>query len=432
MRAALAALAALALLVLAAPASAQTWSPPQRLSEERGVFDAVPLGLAVSRDRAALAAWRFPAGVNSGVAAAARAPGADAFGARRRLVAPSSTGLVDGPVAYGRDGALLAVADERRVTVRRGHTDGTFGKARVLRRLDRGRVADVSLAAGPRGNAALAWFEDRGTRTDRVYVSLRPAGGSFGAPRRLATGRIRSVAAAVGASGDVLVAWDARGVLRTRFKPRRRTSFRATETIRSEDAFFAELHPVVTPNGRAVLAWSAQFASEGGDRGPVFFQVAVRPSGAQRFRRAELLERMPSDDEEGLGRPVDAVADPSGNVAVAWSGSDGPDRRVRVARVGQDGRMQPAQAVSAAGTDALLSDLAISPGGTLIAVWDGGVENTRGGVGAALAAAGGPFGPPEAVSPPGAFASAGVAAFAAERPTVVFAGTAVQATTRSG
>ena len=253
-----AALAALFVLLLAAPASAQTWSPPQPLSAERGFFDG--LGLTVAGNGSALATWRFETGARAGLAGAPRAGNAAAFGPRRRLVRRRSSGLVDGPVAYGRDGALLAVAGERRVAVRSGHTNGTFGKARVLRRLDRGRVADVSLAAAPSGDAVLAWFEDRGTRTDRVYASLRKAGGRFGAPRRLATGRIRSVAAAVGASGEVLVAWDARGVLRTRFKPRRRASFRATETIRSEDAFFAELHPAVSLDGRAVLAWSAQFA----------------------------------------------------------------------------------------------------------------------------------------------------------------------------
>ncbi len=235
----------------------------------------------------------------------------------------------------------------------------------------------------------------------------------------------------------MLVAWDARGVLRTRFKPRRRASFRATDTIRSEDAFFAELHPVVTLNGRAVLAWSAQFASEGGGSGPVFFQAAVRPSGADRFRRAELLERMPGD--EGLGRPVDAVADPSGNVSVAWSGSDGADRRVRVARVGQDGRMQPAQDVSAAGADALLSDLAVSPGGTLIAVWDGGVEGAT----STVSCRAGPLrrsrsGPLRPSRRPGSAPSPAWRASPASGPTVVFAGRApgagsvVQAATRSG
>ena len=85
------------------------------------------------------------------------------------------------------------------------------------------------------------------------------------------------MAAAIGARGDALVAWDARGVLRARFKGRGAKGFRATDTIRSKPAFFADMHPVVTPSVRAVLAWSAQFASEGGDRGPVYVQAAIRP-----------------------------------------------------------------------------------------------------------------------------------------------------------
>ena len=56
------------------------------------------------------------------------------------------------------------------------------------------------------------------------------------------------------------------------------------DTIRSEPAYNAEMHPVITPSGRAVLAWSAQFTSEGGSRGPVFFEAAVRSAGTQNAR----------------------------------------------------------------------------------------------------------------------------------------------------
>ena len=140
---------------------------------------------------------------------------------RRRLVAPTSTGAGRRP---GRLRARRRAAGGRGRAARGGPQRAHERDVREGPRSSAGSTAggsrDVSLAAAPSGDAALAWFEDRGTRTDRVYVSLRRAHGRFGAPRRLATGRIRSVAAAVGASGDVLVAWDARGVLRTRFKPR--------------------------------------------------------------------------------------------------------------------------------------------------------------------------------------------------------------------
>jgi hypothetical protein len=424
-------LALLALLAFA-PAADAAWKG-QTLSGGHTFVD--DTRLVVSGDGGALSAWRFSGDGRSGYAGAPRAPGAAGFGRRVGLVRATPNvrpgTSVAGLEAYGRRAALLALlrpgAGDRpadRLGVRFGITAGRFGPLRTIRRLGVHRIGGASLAVNARGDAALAWWEDRGVRTDRVYVALRRAGHGFGKPRRLTTGRIRSVAAAVGPSGDVLVAWDARGTLRTRFKPRTRDGFRATETIRSHDAFFADLHPVVTAGGRAVLAWSAQFASEGGGRGPVYIQAAVRPSGATRFRRAALLETMPANAEAGLGRPIDAVVDSTGRVVIAWSGGGTTpgERRVRVARDEPDGSIGPAQDVSAPGTVAILSDLAAGRDGRLVAVWDGGTEDPASVVRAAVAdGAGAPFGPPEDVSPIGENARFARAAFPGGRPAVVLA-----------
>jgi hypothetical protein len=424
------------LLALPAPAAAATWSPPQPLSGAHTFVD--PAALAVSADGRALAAWSFQDGLGNrglvGAASASRRPGGTAFDSQRALLrrGPLDRRPLEGVAAYARGRAIAVSTSEagspplqpRRLEVRFGRTTGRFERPVTIRRLrGAGRIADVALSVNARGDMAVAWFEDRGVRTDRVYVALRRSGAPFGPPQRLGTGRIRSVSAAVGDGGDVLVAWDARGTLRARFRPRGRRDFRATQTIRSEDAFSAELHPVVTPNGRAVLAWSAQFLSEGGSSGPVFFQAAVQPAGAERFRRAALLERLPAT--EGEGRPIDAVADSTGVVAIAWSGFDGTTQRVRAARVGADGSVGPAADVSPPGASALLTDLSAGPGGRLIAVWEGVLADREAPVTAAIAPrAGAPFGPPEAVSPTGRGDHGGHAAFdpATGRPTVIFAG----------
>jgi hypothetical protein len=437
-----------ALLLFPATAGAAAWSPPQRLSGPHFAVDTP--ALVASGNGRALATWRFhdSAGnpARTGFSDASRAPGAAAFGRPRALTpvmrVTRPLEIVQGVGAYGRRGAVLAVtkpatsgaAPRVRLSVRFGRTDGTFGRRITIRRpgssfKTASSIARVSLAVNARGDAALAWFEDRGVRTDRVYVALRRAGHAFGKPRRLATDRVRNVAAAIGASGDVLVAWDARGVLRTRFKPRRRASFRRTDTIRSEQAFFADLHPTVTLNGRAVLAWSAQFASEGGTRGPVFFEAAVRVASGQRFRRAQLLERI--DDAPGAERPIDAVATIYGGVTIAWSGAGGA---VRAARVEQSGAVGPAQDV---GTG-VLSDLATGAGGRVLAVWDDGVEARPSTVHAAQAEAEQPFGPAEAVSAPGEDAHFGAAAYSRGVPTIVYSGrpeptrSFAEATTRAG
>ena len=318
-------LALAAALLLIAPASAQAAWTGQELSGPHTFVD--DPAVVVSPSGRALAYWDFQDGLGnrarSGSAGATRAPGAGGFGTAVRLVPATSIrrpgAILDQIVTTRGDGALLA---ERlpgagdtvagRLAVRFGSTSGTFGRPRTIRRAAPFSIPRVSLAANAAGDAVLAWFEDRGVRTDRVYVALRRAGHGFGKPRRLATGRIRDVAAAIGERGDALVAWDARGVLRTRFKARGRRGFRATDTIRSKPAYFADMHPVVTPSGRAVLAWSAQFRSEGGDSGPVRFQAATRAAGARRFARARLLETIPARAYDGLGRALDAVADSAG------------------------------------------------------------------------------------------------------------------------
>jgi hypothetical protein len=424
--------AAIVVLLFPGTAAAATWSPPQHLSGAHTFVQ--PLSISTAGTGRTLAAWTFQDGLGNsahqGAADASRAPGAAAFGSRHALPA-----TVTNVQTYGFRGALQASVNAAgtKLYTRAGHDDGTFAKRRLIRR-GGVRIVRPSLAVNSRGDAALAWFEDRGVRTDRVYVALRRGKRAFGRPRLLFTGRVRSAAAAIGPFGDVLVAWDARGVLKTRFKPNGHASFRKTDTIRSEKAFSAELHPVVAQHGRAVLAWSAQFLSEGGTVGPMFFEAAVRPAGAHRFRTAQLLERI--DPPVGTERPIDAVTDEFGDVTVAWTGANGADRVVRAASMPeQSDAVGPPQDLG----PGFLSDLAASfrgPGAA--AVWDDGVDANPSSVHAAVADAGQTFGAAETVSPPGEDAHFGLAAFSFDGVIVLYAGRTeptrffVEASVRSG
>ena len=79
-----------------------------------------------------------------------------------------------------------------------------------------------------------------------------------------------------------------------------------------------------------------------------------------------------------------------------------------------------ATSVSAPGTTTVLSDLAAGPGGRLVVVWDGGVDDPQSVVRAAVAdGPGAAFGPPEDVSPAGQEARFGHAAFLGDRPMIV-------------
>jgi hypothetical protein len=391
-------LAALAwLLALALPAIALAdppWSPQQNVSLAHLFVD--PVAVTASGDGTALAWWAWQDGVgqsaNGGWSLASRAPGAGGFGPERP--APANVVAVEG-YAQTRAIALTdraigsASVGRTRLSVAFGATSGSFGTARTI--ADGPRLDRPVLAVNARGDAAIAYFQDRGVDNDRVLLSVRRAGASFGAPFQVGHGRLRSVAVAVGARGDVLVAWDDAGVIRARYRAPSSTGFQPTETISSDPTDFAQLHAAIADGGRCYLAWSAQLLTEGGSRGPVFNEVAVRPSG-HRFRAAQRLERDGSNRSQA---PI-AIATEGRDATVAWTGFDGANARVRVAATDPAAHFGAPQDVSPAGSDGVVSDLA-DAAGTRLVVWDNGSFDANQ-VFAALAPPGAPFGAAEAVS----------------------------------
>ena len=358
-------------VVLVLPASTEAappWSAPRDVS---GPFTSVD-GLWAG---GGLIGWRSEDGEAG--APAGRSGDPVFFGSGRAAVA------IVRPVGSNRD-----PRSELRVAIRSG---GRFGPSRRV--VKHPRIAPPSLAGNARGDLALAWFEDRGTANDRVYVALRRAGHRFGKPIRLATGRVRGVSVAVGSRGDVLVAWNARSSVRARLK-RRRGGFARAETLRSGPAWAAVLRTAVASSGRAYVAWSSQALSEGGDSGPAYYEVAVRPAAAARFRRAQRLDRLAAGR---LGGPLDLTLTGGGNALVAWV-SD----RVRVAETGADGRFGAARDLSAPGAvpgDDITRlggiDVAATPAGARLVTWTVAGPLVR----AAFGAPGAPLGPPEDVAP---------------------------------
>jgi hypothetical protein len=403
-----------ALVFPAGAAADPPWSAAQNLSLPHLFVD--PVAVTASGNGTALAWWMWQDGTGTsartGWALASRPAGAATFGPEHP--APANTVAVAG---YAQTRAI-ALTDRAigspsiggtRLAVAFGQTSGAFGAPRTL--ADGLRLVRPVLAVNARGDAAVAYFQDNGVDNDRVMVSVRRAGGSFGKPFQVGHGRIRSVAIAVGPRGDLLVAWDALGTIRARYRAPSSAGFQSTETIASEPTFFAQIHAAVTDGGRCYLAWSAQFVSEGGSREPVFNEVAVRPSG-QRFRPATLLER---DDPSRPQEPIALVTD-GRDATVAWTGFDGANARVRVASTDANARFGSPVAVSPDGRDGVVSDLAAAAR-TRVVVWDNGSFDANQ-VFAAIAAPGAAFGAPEAVSA-AQEARAGRAVFA-PLPTIVW------------
>jgi hypothetical protein len=402
----------LALCCLAAlpatAAGAPPWSAPQNLSASH-LFAFDP-AIGFAGDGSALAAWRWQDGTRadavSGESAAVRPSGAATFGTESR---PWPAGRVGAPVLYARSRAVIAlvrpVGSNRdansQLRVAFGSASGSFGASHLI--VKRPGIARPVLAGNARGDLALVWFEDRGTSNDRVYVSVRLAGGSFGAPILLAQERVRNVSVAVGLVGRVLVAWDARGIVRTRMKPGFRSAFFRTDTIESEDTFSADLRTAVADSGRAYVAWGAQLRTEGGTTGPVFFEAAVRPASGRRFRPAQLLDRLP---DARSANPLEIALVGNGAI-VGWTGFDGTANRVRVAETDATARFGPPTDVSP--TDSTLTDVAAGADGRRLVVWTTGTGSPRS-VQAAFAAPGAGFGAPELISA-GMEADSAVAAF---------------------
>src|SRR3954454_5199518 len=300
-------LAVLIFLVAATPAAAQ-WSEPVNVSSAHEVADDPTLGFG--GDGRGVATWIARAGVgDTATAGTFAAP----LGFPERLV--SRTAVISAPVFYGSTRTAAARLSGNRLSIVFGRTDGSFGPPELI--ADRANIRSVVLAGNAQGDLALAWFEDRGVTTDRVYIALRPHGKPWTPPLLQATDRVRSVSVAVSPKGALLLAYDARGTIKTRYKPATAPLFRHVQTIRSEPAFFARLKTAVTANGRAYVAWGAQFLSEGGDMGDSFYEVAVQPAGALEFRPAQLLERRPASTLEGVSG-TDLVVNDANGATVAW------------------------------------------------------------------------------------------------------------------
>ena len=155
-------------------------------------------------------------------------------------------------------------------------------------------------------------------------------------------------------------------------------AFRATDTIRSKPAFNAEMHPVVTPS-RARRAGVERAVHLRGRRA----RAGVLPGGHAPAGRAPLrAARGCSRRSRRAATTASAARSTPSPTRPAWSRSRGAARAgVRASRGGGAGadalgprRRPPCSPTSPAG-----------PGGRLVAVWDGGVDDQASVVRAAVA-----------------------------------------------
>jgi hypothetical protein len=382
--------------LVAAVVAAVPWSAPVTLSPSHGSIDRP--GVLFTGNGTTLASWSWQDGrgtsARTGAGSIVRGPFDGAFHSRRTLIpsqrARRGSELV-GTVAVGRRGALLAqvrhvranplLHDADHLQVAAGRASSGFGRRVTI--ATGPQMLRVTLAGNGRGDVALAWWE-RTTGRSHLRVAVRRAGQGFGAPERLAGTGFGDVAVAVAPDGDVLVAWESRGAIRARTRPAGRDSFGSARSV-AGGAPKADVEAGLTANGRAVVAWAAQRASEGGERGPVTYAGAVRRAGRARFGPVQVLARQ---GPRHRAAPVRLAVEPGGRATVAWAGLAG----VRISSTGHGPRFGVPRTVSAA--DAVPSDLVYGARGRRLVVWiDAGSD-----VGASYAPAGETFGAAERIT----------------------------------
>jgi hypothetical protein len=343
-----------ALLLPGVALAAAPWSAPEPISASH-LFIA-NAGLAYTANGTAVATWGWqdgsrPPAATSGSRVAYK-PVGGVWSAERvvrgDLAAPS--------VTFGRNRwavptQTVTAGSRTTIAVVMGQAGRTPDAPKRIFRGD--TLARVQLAGNGRGRLALAWQQRAGGR-GRVYVALRAPGKPFGRPRIVADGRVRNVAVDVGPRGDVLLAWEERGHVRVRLRGPRAKHFDTARTIASKPAFTNTLRAALTAAGRAYVAWDAQFATEGGSTGPIYVQAAVKPSGGS-WRRAQLLDRL---GEGGLMRGLALdVVDGDRDAIVAWAASDGTQTHVRTAATGFSGAFDAPRELPGTGGDYTVDDL---------------------------------------------------------------------------
>jgi hypothetical protein len=404
----------LAVAALAAPAAASAappWSPPR---PAEGVATADTLLTTARGDRVLVGASPERSLASPTVLATLGPDGAETGRQRVRIASARATAFGDRIVVAGSRPATTTRGAERAPVLVALGRPGAVGTPRALPGT-RGqwvsslaaRGSTVAVVTGTmygRGAPRRSLWTRRNGRAFRRVITFRP--GSLS----------RDTAVAVGPRGDVLLVWQARRTIRARyFSPSGRRGRVRTLGRGIQSSLQANL-----ASGRMEVAWMSQRVGEGDAHTPARIVYVSAPRGG-RFRQPDILGGSSLLGTGNYIRRPGVRLVPAGRRAsqLAWTDYDGEHFRVLTAVVGA-GVVGTAQRVSAPGDDAVLGDLAVSPGGALV-TWSTGTRgNDASGPQHVAAAFRAPdesaFGAPELVSDEETSSAGAAAIDAAGRP----------------
>jgi hypothetical protein len=386
-------LAALGLgMIGAAPAvAAPAWFPLGDLDQPIADPAAGSPQVAMDPGGDAVAVWQGSNGSNSTIRAAGRPAGGN-FSAAADLSAPAEN---NGSPQVAMDQAGNAIAVWRRdpyfVQAAIGSADGGFGAPIDLSADIQFAADDPALAMNPAGNAIAVWSLERSD--DQVVQAMdRPAGGSFGAAVDVSPAGEQAFRpdVAMNAAGEVIVTWSRHDGSASSVHASVRPaggSFGAPVDLSTpgQDADFSQV--ALDQAGDAIVVWKR---NNGDDR---ITQAAFRPAGGSFGAPVDLS--VPSTNDFDPQVAMDQV----GNAIVAWERFNGNETLVQGATRPAGGSFSAPFDLSAPGGDALSPKLAMNPAGDAFVVWYRG-DDTQSIVQARARPAGGSFGAPVDLSPP--------------------------------
>jgi len=226
----------------------------------------------------------------------------------------------------------------------------------------KGRVAQV--AVDPQGTAIAAWTEGSDTIA-RVTAAVRPAGGAWQAPVVLSAAgqNTTKVQIAVDPQGNAVVVWERSSantaVLQSASRPAGGAWGPVTDiAVTNTDFEFSRPQVALDALGNAVVVW------QNGTANTHFIQAAVRAAGGA-WQAPVTLSAAGRDNVS----PQLAV-DPQGTAVAVWTRYEVSGSFVNSAVRPAGAGWQAPVAISAAGHDPYLTDVAIDAQGTAVAVWE--------------------------------------------------------------
>ncbi len=373
------------------PSPAAGWSPPVTVSAPHNAISNLGLASGPSGD---MVYWHFdeleaPADQIFGPPGAsyAVAPPAGPFGASQPLPASYASGPL---VALG--GGAVAQLILRRTSVNTakpsvaiGDVSGHFGSPLPV--AGTVWVGKASLAGNRSGELLLAWISSTRAGQREVWASVRLSGGGFAPPQLISCSADGlSVTAGVGpgahgsstnsrAASDMVVAFDSkRGRMLVRVRPHGSGWGAAADigpaAIGNDDEVAT---PYIGRNGRIAVAWYHRQLSEGGEAGPSYTQVAVKPPNRGAFLPAQTLAKNQNGPQSGEVALVGGDGYPPllAFLATASSSEPTPARSVVMLSLSKGDRFSAARTISPPGQWASGVAAAVGLGGPIV-TWLGG------------------------------------------------------------